>query len=348
MTAPSAHARSFTTKDYSLQGVTGKNIQVKNARGRTNVNVDGLRSETATVKNNKLKNVTADEFRFTDLPNSTQLTAKNLRADRLDANGVRIDGFDAPSVELENMSGATVVYADKLRLAKLDAGSAILGSLNIAGVRLTIRQGRVEARSGDIDAGNVTLKKSKSLPDGGSLEAVKIYKPVFILEPSGRYRASADMSLGGGALGSISLGAATAKVDVTNDRVALDQLNAAIMNGQLNGKAVIGLNNRTQSLFNGDFSDLDIAKLLALQGGRVIPVEGKTTGRVDLTFTGTSIRNASGTLNADITANAGTADSGLIPVNGQVKLSGVNGLFNVDLANLNSANSKLSACSAWK
>lgn len=343
LTSTSTAARSFSTPDYKLNNVTGRNVRVKNGNGRTSVDVDGLRSDNAEFKGGKLKNVSADRFTFTDLSNSTELTAQNLRADRLDANGVVIGGLDAPMVELNDNGGTTVIYADKLRVAKIDAGSAILGSLNIGGVRLTIRQGRVEGRTNDIDAGNVTLAKTKSLPDGGTLDGVKLTKPVFILEPSGRYRASADMSLGGGAVGSIALGAATAKVDVNNDRVALNDLTAAVMNGSLNGSAAIAFNNRTRSTFNGDFANLDIGKLLALQGRRVIPLEGETTGRVDITFAGTNFRTASGTVNADIRANAGNASGGSIPVNGQVKLTGVDGLFNVDLADLNTTSSKLTA-----
>ncbi|MEQ1922060.1 MAG: hypothetical protein ABL952_06090, partial [Pyrinomonadaceae bacterium] len=343
LTSTSATARSFSTPDYKLNNVTGRNVRVINSNGTTRVDVDGLRSDNAEFKGNKLKNLSADRFNFTNRPNSTELTANNMRADRLDANGVVIGGLDAPMVELDANGGTTVIYADKLRVAKIDAGLAILGSLNIGGVRLTIRQGRVEGRTNDIDAGKITLAKTKDLPEGGTLDAVKLTKPVFILEPSGRYRASADMSLGGGAVGSIALGAATAKVDVNNDRVALNDLTAAVMNGNLNGSAAIAFNNRTQSTFNGDFANLDIGKLLALQGGRVIPLEGETTGRVDLNFAGTNFRTASGTVNANITANAGNASSGAIPVNGQVKLTGVNGLFNVDLADLNTTASKLTA-----
>ncbi len=343
LTAPSAQAKSFTTKNFSLQRVTGKNLQVSNRSGQTNLNIGGLRSETAQVKTARLKNVSADDFRLTDLPRSTTLAAKNLRAGQVDANGATVTGLESPAVEVEDTAGGTVVYADKLRVAKIDTGSAVLGSLNIAGVRLTIRQGRVEARSGDIDAGNVALAKSRALPDGGNLEAVKIYKPVYILEPSGRYRATADMTIGGGAVGSIALGAATAKVEVNNERVALNDLTANIMSGQLIGNAVIALNSRGQSTLTGDFSNLDISKLLALRGGSIPPIEGQTTGNIDLTFNGTNFRNANGTLNADITANAGTAERGLIPISGQIRLNAVNGLFNVELANLNSEKSKLTA-----
>lgn len=343
ITSPNAAARSFTTPDYKLNGLNGRNLKVKNGGGRTEVEASNLTSDSADFKGNKVTSLTADLFQFTDLPNSTEVSARNLRAKRVDGGGVFIDALETPEVNLRDTQAETVIYADKMRVAKIDAGAAILGSLNIGGVRVTIVRGRVEARSDDIDAGNVTLAKTKSLPDGGSLDAVKIGKPVYILEPSGRYRATADMTIGGGAVGSIALGEAKTKVDVNNDRIALNDLTANVMEGQLNGTAVVAFNNRAQSVFNGDFIDLDIGKLLALQGGRVIPIEGQTTGRVNLTFPGTNYKASSGTLNADITANAGSDASNLIPINGKVAVTGTNGLFNVDTANLNSPNSTLTA-----
>jgi|CXWL01.1.fsa_nt_gi translocation and assembly module TamB len=343
LSAPNAQARSFVTKDYRLDGMTGSNLRVKSRPGQVNVDIGAIKSTSAEIKGNKAKGVSVDDFRFTDLPSSTSVTGKNLLVDQVDINGARVDGLEAPAVDIENTSAGLVVYSDKIRVAKIDAGSAVLGSLNIGGVRLTVRQGRVEARSGDIDAGTVALSKTKDLPDGGKLDGVKIVKPVYILEPSGRYRATADMSLGGGVIGSISVGAAHAKVDVNNDRVALNELVANVMEGQLNGKAEIALNNRSQSRLTGNFANLDVAKLVALQNGSVAPFEGRTTGNIDLTFPGTNFRSASGTLNADITANAGTAERGLVPVNGTVRLSATNGLFNIDEADLKSERSRLTA-----
>ncbi|MFN0139775.1 MAG: translocation/assembly module TamB domain-containing protein [Pyrinomonadaceae bacterium] len=343
LTSPSAQARSFTTKDYMLNGISGRNVRVTDKGERTDVDVDGLRSQSAEVKGSRLKNLSADKFRFTDLPTSNEVFADNLRADQLDADGTSIFGLETPRVELRDNKAETIIYADKLRVAKISTDAANLGSLNIGGVRLAIRQGRVEGRSDDIDAGNVALNKTSTLQQGGNLENVKIARPVFIVEPSGRYRVTADLSLGGGSLGSVSLGAATTKVVVDNDRVGLNDVTAEVMDGKLNGAAVIALNNRTQSQIKGDFTNLDISKLLALQTGRVIPVDGETTGRVDLTFAGTNFRNASGVLNADIAANAGSAEDGLIPIDGKVNLSATDGLFTIDVANLKSANSNLNA-----
>jgi translocation and assembly module TamB len=151
------------------------------------------------------------------------------------------------------------------------------------------------------------------------------------------------MSLGGGVIGSIKLGAATAKVTVNNEQVALNNLAADIMDGKLNGDATIAFNNRSRSNINAVFSNLDLGKLLALQGGRVVPIEGQTTGQVNLTFAGTNFKTASGNLTADITANAGTQDRGLIPVTGRLEATATNGLFNLDVARLNTEKSELNA-----
>lgn len=343
LTSPSAQARSFTTEDYKLNGISGRNVRVTDKGERTDVDVDGLRSQSAETRGAKFKDLSADKFRFTDLPASVEVFADNIRAGQLDSNGASIFGLEAPLVELRDNKAETIVYADKLRVAKLTSDAANLGSLNIGGVRLTIRQGRVEGRSDDIDAGNVALNKTPTLPQGGSLENVKVARPVFTLEPSGRYRVTADMSLGGGALGSVSLGAASAKVEVDNESAVLNDVIADVMDGKLSGNAVIALNGRARSQIKGDFTGLDIGKLLALQTGRVIPVDGETTGRVDLTFAATNFRNASGVLNADIAANAGSAKDGFIPVSGKVNLSATDGLFTIDVANLASANSSLNA-----
>ena len=175
------------------------------------------------------------------------------------------------------------------------------------------------------------------------MEGVKLAKPVFVLEPSGRYRVTADMSLGSGIVGKIPLGSAQAAVTVTNDRAELTNLTAAVMDGQLDGNATIAFNRRATSNINANFTNLDLSKIAAIQGGRVIPFEGQTSGNANLTFAGTDFKTASGNINADITANAGDANSGLVPVNGRVELTAVNGLFNVDLANLKSPMSELSA-----
>ncbi len=343
LTSPNATADSFTTDDYKLNGIKGSGVNVTNQQKTTDITVNSLRADNAQVKDTRLNNVTANDFKFKDLPNSVELSAKNVRAQELRGDGVRIDGLESPEITLADNKDETVIYSDRVRLAKLDTDAATLGTLNIAGVRLTIKQGRVEVRSKDIDAGTVALNRSAALPDGGSLENVSIAAPVFVLEPSGRYRATADMSIGGGIVGSVPLGNAHAKVEVTEAHADLSELTANVMDGTLAGNALIAFSERGESNINAGFSGLDLSKLIALQGGRVIPLEGRTSGDVALTMRGTNYKTMSGTVNADVTADAGDPTAEQIPIRGSVRLTAQEGLFDVDLAKLNTDKSELTA-----
>ncbi|CAN5421522.1 hypothetical protein BH10ACI1_BH10ACI1_15200 [soil metagenome] len=341
--APNVRAQNVKTKDVNLQNVAANNVRVKDQSNRTDIQADNLQAQTVQTKDTRLKNLQANNIRIQRQNGTTDINANNLRAGQVDANGAVIGDLNATNITIRDNPNETIVYSDNLKVAKIETDAVILGSLNIAGVRLTIRRGVIEATSGNIDAGKVTLAKSNGLPTGGTLENVKIYKPVFILEPSGRYRASADMSLGGGVLGSVTLGAATANVVVNNDQAMLTNLSADVMDGRINGEATIAFTTRNRSNITADFSNLDLAKLLALQGGRIVPIEGNTTGKVNLSFAGTNFKTASGTLFADINANAGTQQKGLIPVTGRIEATATNGLFNLDIARLTTEKSVLNA-----
>ncbi len=340
--AGNLRADSVETADAKLRGVNANNLKLRNNGNRTDVDAANLTATSVETKDARLRNLKVGGVNLAKQNDSTNITAKNVQADGLDAGGAKVGGLNASGVDVKIVGNETQVYSNSLRVAKVETDAAILGTLNIAGVRLTIREGRIEAKSGDIDAGNVALTKS-ILPGGGNVENVKIYKPVFVLEPSGHYRASADMSLGGGVLGSVRLGAARASVVAENNQIALNNLTADVMDGSVNGNAVIALNKNNRSRVDADFANLDLSKLLALQGGQVVPIEGKTTGKANLTFAGTDFKTASGTLTADFAANAGTAERGLVPVNGRLGLTATNGLFDIDFANLNTEKSQVNA-----
>ena len=336
ISSPSAQAEQMRTESYRLDGIAGRNLSVRNSGERTDVELDNVTARAATLGGNKASGVRASRLTVADRPGGTDVNIDNLRADRVTSGSNVVTGIDSPSVKIEDNPAETLIYADRLRIARVEGSGAVLGSLNIAGVRLTVREGTISGTSNDIDAGTVAFRD-------GKVEAVQIRKPVFVVEPSGRYRASADMSIGGGVVGSIPLGNASARVNVTNERADLTDLTASVMDGSVNGTASIAFNERSQSRLNADFTNLNLSKIVALQGGRVIPFEGSTTGRADITFAGTNFRTTSGTIAADITASAGDATRGTVPVNGRVEVTATNGLFDIDTARLNTTNSQLNA-----
>ncbi|MBK9164421.1 MAG: translocation/assembly module TamB domain-containing protein [Acidobacteria bacterium] len=343
LSAAATQANTLQTDDYRIDGVNGRNIRVRNAGETTTVDIDGLQAREASIGDARLRNLKARDFELKDVPDSTDLALRDLTADRLDSGKNRVEGIKADTVSVRGVGPNTVVYSDRLRLARVDADGVVLGSLNIAGVRLTIREGRVEARSEDIDAGTVTLTESESFPEGGTIENVVAARPVYVLEPSGRYRATADMSIGGGTLGSINLGSARSSVVITNERAELNDLVAQVMDGEVAGQATIALNSRADSNFSANFTSLDISKLIALQSGRIVPIEGQATGHVDVSTRGTDFRTASGDINADIDASAGDEANGRIPLKGSLRVRADQGLLNVEDAKLNTGKTELAA-----
>ncbi|HLM01456.1 MAG TPA: translocation/assembly module TamB domain-containing protein, partial [Pyrinomonadaceae bacterium] len=336
VTLPNVSAGSLKVEGAELRGVQAANLKVRNQNGRTDIEASNLQAQNLRTGDANLRNLSASGVNVTT--NGTARARVNqLRADGVDARGAKIGNLNASNLDIEQVGNETRVNSERLQIGSLSTDQAVIGSLNVAGVRLSIREGRVEGTSGDINAGNIDLRNQ------GKLENVRLAKPVFVLEPSGRYRASLDMSLGGGVLGSVRLGAARANVIATNNEVALNNLTASVMDGSVNGDAVIALNNRSRSRVDAEFTALDLSKLLALQGGRVIPIAGQTTGRANLTFPGTNVRAASGTLTADFVANAGTTERGLVPVSGRLELTATNGLFDIQQANLNTEKSALTA-----
>ncbi|HEX8653219.1 MAG TPA: translocation/assembly module TamB domain-containing protein [Pyrinomonadaceae bacterium] len=281
----------------------------------------------------------ASDVRVRSENDVTTASLGSVRAGTVDASGVRVNGVTAGGVEIVNRDGATAVVANNVRVGGINAqGGARIGSLNIAGVRLTIRDGRVEGSSGDINAGTVALQD-------GHVENVRLARPVFVIEPQGRYRASADLSLGGGVLGKINLGAARSNVVATNDQIRLNNFTADVLNGNASGNATISTARNGASHVTADFNNLDIDNLLATFSQRIVPLTGKTSGTIDLAFPGSNIKAASGTVraefNGDVAGNE--ASDSRTALNGDVTLSATRGLFNIERANLRTASSELSA-----
>lgn len=268
-------------------------------------------------------------------------SAASVNAGALTTNGVRVNGVTANGITATGRDGVTNVLARSVVVRGATAAGATLGSINIAGVRLAIQDnGRVAGSSGDINAGTVAFRNGAT---NGRAENVRLARPAFVLEPSGRYRASADLSLGGGVLGDIALGAARSNVVATNSEIQLNNFNAEALNGRANGNAVISTARGGASRVNAAFEGLDVAGLLAVLTGRAVPIAGAATGTVNLTMPGTNFEAASGTLDAQFAGETGNDANGRTPLTGELALVANRGQFRLDRANLRTGASELTA-----
>ena len=330
--------RAAAEKSY---GTTITGLILRDARAEYRDRV--LTASAPQIAGNSLTTSTAkirDGIQATDLRvrsenGSTTATLASAKAGKIVAANATVSGVAAKGIDIKSNGSVTNVTVKEVQLGAANAAGAQTGSINIAGVRLAIHNGRVQGSTSDINAGTVKL-------ENGSVENVKLSRPVFTVEPSGRYRASADLSLGGGVLGEMKLGAAHAAVVATSDSIQLNNFVAEALDGHASGNATISLRKGGASRVNAAFENFDLPAAITAFSGRVLPITSKATGKADLAFTGTDLATATGSVNAQLTGEA-RPGSDLAPLSGDVALTADHGLFQIQRASLQTTATTLNA-----
>jgi translocation and assembly module TamB len=328
--------RAVAEKSY---GTTLTGLILRDARAEMNNGVLTAQSSqfTAnglTTSGAKVDGITASNLQLRNQNKVTTGTIASVKAGTVSASGAQIKGVTANNIDLTDRDGVTSVVVKDVQVGATSAAGAEIGSLNIAGVRLSVRNRRIEGSTADIDAGTVKLAD-------GQAESVKLAKPVFVVEPSGSYRATADLSIGGGVLGRMNMGQARASVVATNREVQFNNFTADVFNGRAAGNARVAIGKGGSSQVTAAFNDIEISGPLAALAGSAVPLAGRATGRVDLTFPGTEFKLATGTVTTHVTAEAGQSDR--IPINGEVAMRADRGTFNIQQVNLQTPATRLSA-----
>lgn len=279
--------------------------------------------------------ISASDLRVRVENGNTTATIATAKAGKIEAAKTTINGVNAKSIDIKSTGNITNVTVKEVEVGAATAFGAKTGSINIAGVRLAIHNGRVRGSTNDINVGVVTLEQ-------GRVEDVKLARPVFVVEPSGRYRASADLSLGGGVLGQVKLGPAHAAVVATGNQIQLNNFTAEALDGRAKGNATIALTRTGASRVSVDFENFDLPTAIVALSGQVVPLTSKTTGNAELTFTGTDLSTATGVVNAQFKGEA-VAGSDRVPLSGQLALTADHGLFQIQRASLQTAVTRLNA-----
>ncbi len=332
----------------SIAGLILTDVLAEKREQQLTASVGRVSSQSITAGDARIGGVNASGVRVTtrlgEETASARFSVDSARTGNIVASGARINGVTASGIAGVTNGDATSLTAQALRVGGVEAAGARIGTLNIGGARLAIRGGRVEASANDTNVGTVAFNAGGQ---SGRVENVRVGRPVFVLEPSGSYRASADLSLGGGALGTLALGAARSSVVATNNQIELRNFQANIANGTANGNAVIATSPRAASNINADFSNLDVGTLAAALGGQVIPVTAQATGNVNLRFPGTNVALASGRLNADLVGETGSETGGRTPLTGRVAVNANRGTFDIEQADVQAGATTLNASGSF-
>ena len=330
--------RAVAEKSYgtTLTGLIMRDARAEMSQGTLTASASQFTANGLATSGAKVNGVTASDLRVRKENDVTTATVASVKAGTVSASGAKVNGVTANNIDILDRGGVTSVVVKNVQVGAANAAGAEIGSINIAGVRLSVRNRQIQGSTADIDVGTVKLAD-------GQAENVKLAKPVFVVAPSGSYRATADLSIGGGVLGRINMGQARATVVATNREVQFSNFTADVFNGRANGNARVAIARGGTSQVSADFTNLDIAGPLAALAGSAVPLTGRATGRVDLTFPGTDVKLASGSVTTQLSAEAGEASADRIPITGTVALRADRGLFNIQQVNLQTPATRLSA-----
>lgn len=325
--------RSYGT---TLTGLILRDARAEMNNGVLTASSSQFNAHALAASGARVDGITATNLQVRNQNDVTTGTIASVKAGTISASGAQVKGVTANNIELQDRGGVTSVVVKDVQVGATSAAGAEIGSLNIAGVRLSVRNRRIEGSTADIDAGTVKFAD-------GQAENVKLAKPVFVVEPSGSYRASADLSIGGGVLGSMNLGQAHAQVVATNREVQFNNFTADVFKGRASGNARVAIGRGGTSQVSAEFNQLDVAGPLTALAGSAVPLSGRATGRVDLTFPGTDFKLATGTITTRLTAETSEAGADTIPITGEVAMRADRGTFDIQQVNLQTPATKLNA-----
>ena len=322
--------RAAAEKSYgtTIAGLILRDARAEYRGGVLTASAPQVTSNSLTSADAKVQQgISAKDLRVKVENGTTTATIASAKAGKIEAANATLDGVTINNIEVSSRAGTAVVNMKEAQVGAAHALGAQTGSINIAGVRLAIHNGRIEGSTNDITVGPVTLEK-------GRLEGVKVARPVFTIEPSGSYRVSSDLSIGGGVLGEMKLGPARANVIATSAQVQLNNFTAETLNGRAGGNATIARTKTGASRVSATFDNFDVPGLITVLSGRVVPLASNATGKAELAFTGTDLSTMTGSINARLLGAPPAAGSDLTPLSGDLAITADHGLFQIQRASL--------------
>jgi translocation and assembly module TamB len=334
--------RALAEKSYgtTITGLILRDARAEYRDGVLSASAPQFSGSSLTSASAKVRDgIHATDLRVTVQNGTTTATIAAAKAGKIEAANATVNGVTVKGIDIKSSGNVANVNLKEVQIGEANAFGAQTGSINIAGVRLAIRNGRVEGSTNDINAGNVTLKD-------GRVENVKLARPVFAVEPSGRYRASADLSLGGGVMGQMKLGPAHAALVATSDQIQLSNFVVDALDGQAKGNATIALRKNGASRVNSTFENFDLAALITMLSGRALPIASKATGTAELAFAGMDLATATGNVNAKLKGEA-PAGTDIAPLSGELAMTADHGQFLIQQANLQTPATRLTASGSF-
>lgn len=281
----------------------------------------------------RVDSLVATELRLVSEGGTQRITAERAAANLVVTEDARLNDLTASAVTAVIRDQVTQVDVGRIRIEGAQAGTSRVQNIQIAGVNINVRNGRIQGRSGDVNVGTVAL-------GNGTLTGVRVLTPTFTVGPTG-YRAAGRLNLDGGEFDEISMAQASSDLVVMDGTVRLQNFNAQALGGTVAGDLLVNTQGRSEIV--AQFRNVDVGRLVSAASRRDMKLQGVATGELNLTFPGTNVQLATGVVRADVRGATVAAGEENMPVTGDLVVRAERGDFQIQRAELTVGATELTA-----
>ncbi len=255
----------------------------------------------------------------------------DIKGDDLYVAGVRIADLSAAG----QLQGERLDYA---WVGELMASRLVGADFDVSGLRFKGGLRGNENGPTAVDVGSLTAARVSG--DGFAASGISFNGTV---DPAAR-SASGDVGMTSVALRTVRVGSIRARITADTEVVNVERFTAAVYGGSVTGSARAQLADGGTSSLAAEFRGVDVDQALNASSADAPRVNGRASGRVNLSWPGANVQAATGTVRATIDGSLpGEEGQEAIPLSGELALTAQPGRFRIDTAEFTSGDTRVTA-----
>lgn len=266
----------------------------------------------------------------------------SINAGELTVENTRLRGVGLPQITATGAGSDLKIVGNRVNVQSVEIDNVNVNGIAVADLKGAIKiNGKATESKFDVPAATIA---SVEWPESKlSNLALRDVTSAF---RGNQYEVEAAASLSGGSINGVEFNNATAKATFDNTALTLTEIQSSVLGGTATAEYVLPMAKSAPQQVKGSFVNIETANALSAFQVKGVPISGKTSGEVDLSFLGANVRSLAGKISARFEgkANDATVQSGdAIPLTGQVQITARNGIFNFDQFQLATNVSKANA-----
>jgi outer membrane protein insertion porin family len=250
------------------------------------------------------------------------------------ASGAHVHGAKVEGIVVEAKNDQFNFESKQVRAQTVTMQGVSVVDVDTSAIRGNLRDGRIRAAVPQISVTRVDLEQ-------GKISGIKL-RDISATTENGQYQARGSLTVEEGTISGASVGPLNGEFVANQESIALNGFKASLFGGSASGEVTVQLGRGNNSRIKADFTGLKTSDVFAVASSGRAPLAGSLDGNADLTWPGTDLLAASGSLTARLRGET-TQTVDAIPVTGEVNIRARSGIFDVEQLTLNTDATRLTA-----